>query len=78
MRVVVNRHEKSMFGALKASDVQKALGRDVAYTLTSDAPLVRAAMDQGITIFDVKRKSALGKDIEVLDAGVAAALGLER
>ena len=78
VRVVVNRHEKSMFGALKASDVQKALGRDVAYTLTADAPLVRAAMDRGITIFDVKRKSALGKDIEALDAGVAAALGLDR
>ena len=27
---------------------------------------------------DIKRKSAIGKDLDTLDAGIAAALGLER
>jgi hypothetical protein len=31
-----------------------------------------------LPINDIKRKSVLGKDFDVLDAGIAAALGLER
>ena len=32
----------------------------------------------GVPIDEVKRRSALAKDISTLDTGVAAALGLER
>jgi pilus assembly protein CpaE len=31
-----------------------------------------------VPIDEVKRKSAIGKDLDMLDAGIAAALGLER
>ena len=58
--------------------MRNALGRDVAYTVANDFPLMRSAIDRGIPINELKRKSALGKDLDTLDAGIAAALGLER
>jgi pilus assembly protein CpaE len=38
---------------------------------------MRAAMDRGVPIAEVKRKSAVGRDLETLGSGLAAALGLE-
>lgn len=78
VRVVVNRFDKGMARVVRPSDVREALGRDVAFTITNDFGLMRAAIDRGVPIDEVKRKSALGKDLDNLDAGVAAALGLER
>ena len=78
VRVVVNRHEKALFKTIKPADVRQALGRDVAYTIANDPAVVRAAVDRGVAIGEIKRKSAVGKDIDMLDAGIAAALGLER
>lgn len=78
VRVVVNRFEKSVSRNIRPADVREALGQDVAYTIANDFALMRAAIDRGVPISDIKRKSAIGKDLAVLDAGVAAALGLER
>lgn len=78
LRVVVNRFEKSLMRTIRTSDVRDALGRDIAYTITNDAPLMRSAIDQGIPISELKRKSSIGKDIDTLDAGIAAALRLRR
>jgi pilus assembly protein CpaE len=78
VRVVVNRFEKSQARTIRPSDVREALGRDIAYTISNDFPLMRAAIDRGVPIGDIKRKSAIAKDLSVLDAGIAAALGLER
>ena len=78
VRVVVNRFEKSQTRFIRPSDVRTTLGRDVAFTIGNDFQLMRAAVDQGIPISEIKRKSALGKDLDVLEAGIAAALGLGR
>jgi len=78
VRVVANRFDKAQSRAIRSADVRQALGRDVAFTITNDPPLMRAAIDRGVPLGDLKRKSALGKDIDMLDAGIAAALGLER
>ena len=78
VRVIVNRYDKSQSRTIRPSDVREALGRDVAYTVSNDFPLMRAAIDRGVPINDIKRKSAVSKDLETLDAGLAAALGLER
>ena len=78
VRVVVNRFDKAMARTVRPADVQSALGRDVAYTVANDFPLMRSAIDRGVPIDELKRKSALGKDLDALDAGIAAALGLER
>lgn len=78
LRIVVNRFEKGLMRSVKAGDVQKALGRDVAYTVTNDPTVMHPAIERGVPISDIKRKSAVGKDIDMLDAGIAAALGRER
>ena len=78
VRVIVNRFDKAMARSVRPADVREALGRDIAYTISNDFGLMRAAIDRGVPIDEVKRKTALGKDLDTLDAGVAAALGLER
>lgn len=78
IRVVINRFEKSQLRTIRASDVRETIGHDIGYTITNDAGILRAASDRGVTIDEIKRKSAVGKDLDQLEAGVAAALGLER
>ena len=78
VRVVVNRFDKSQSRSIRPTDVRQALGRDISYTVTNDFALLRSAIDQGIPISEVKRKSATAKDLDTIDEGLAAALGLER
>lgn len=78
VRVVVNRFDKAMAKTVRPADVSQALGRDVAYRVANDFALMRAAIDRGVPIDTLKRKTTLSKDLDTLDAGVAAALGLER
>jgi len=35
-------------------------------------------IERGVLIEEVKRRSAVGRDIDAMEAGVASALGLER
>ncbi len=78
VRVIVNRFEKGLTKTVRPADVLEALGRNVDYRVANDFPLMRSAIDLGVPIDELKRKSALGKDLDALDAGVAAALRLER
>jgi pilus assembly protein CpaE len=78
IRVVANRCESGLFKRIRPADVRAALGRDVAYTVADEGAVMRAAVDRGVPISEIKRKSAIGRDIDTLDNGVAAALGLER
>jgi pilus assembly protein CpaE len=78
VRVIVNRYEKSLARNIRPADVRRALGRDVGYTIANDFPLMRGAIDRGVPLSEIKRKSALAKDLDLLDAGIAAVFGLER
>ena len=78
VRVVVNRYEKGLLKTIRVADVCETLGRDVSFTVANDHALMCAAIDRGVPIAEIKRKSSLAKDLDVLDAGLAAALGLER
>lgn len=78
IRVVVNRFEKALTRTISLADASQALGREVAYTVANDAPLMRSAIDRGVPIDEIKRKTPLAKDLDVLGEGIAAALGLER
>ena len=77
-RVIVNRLEGRFTRTIRLSDVEESLGRNVAYTIANDHAIMRAAIDRGVPIDEIKRKSAVAKDLDTLDAGIAAALGLER
>ena len=78
VRVVANRFEKTMLRTIRPADVRQALGQDIAYTVSNDFAVMRAAIDRGVPITEIKRKSALSSDVDLLEGGVAAALGLER
>lgn len=78
VRVIVNRYEKSLARNIRPSDVKQALGREVGYNIANDFPLMRAAIDRGVPISEIKRNSALGRDLDALNAGIATAFGLER
>jgi pilus assembly protein CpaE len=78
VRILVNRLEKSFLRTIRLSDVREGLGREVSYTVANEHAVIRAAIDRGVPIDEIKRKSAIGRDLDLLDAGIAAALGLER
>ncbi len=78
LRVVVNRFEKRLFRSVKPSDVERVLGREASFTVADEPGLMDAAIDRGVLIGELKRRSALGRDLNTLDTGLAAALGLER
>jgi pilus assembly protein CpaE len=78
LRLVVNRFEKGLLRTVKPGDVQKALGRDIAYTIVNEPAVMHPAIERGVPIAEIKRKSAVGKDIEMLEAGIAGILGRER
>jgi pilus assembly protein CpaE len=78
VRVVINRSEKGFFRTLSEADAEKVLRKPVSFTVSNDHDTMTQAIDRGIPIDEVKRKSALGKDIDEMERGVAGALGLER
>jgi pilus assembly protein CpaE len=78
IRVIVNRFDKGMAKTVRPADIGHALGRDVAYTVANDFSVMRAAIDRGVPVDEIKRKTPLSRDLDALDIGVAAALGLER
>ena len=74
----VNRLERACCGRSVRPTCARRWAATIAYTIANDHRAMRAAIDRGVPIAEIKRKSALGKDIDALDAGIAAALGLER
>ena len=78
IRVVANRYDKSAARTIKPSDIRQALGREVSYTIANEPQVMRPAIDRGVPIDEIKRRSALGKDIGTLADGIAAMFGFER
>jgi pilus assembly protein CpaE len=78
VRIVANRFEKSQLKAIRPSDIRDALGRDIAFTVANEPAVMRVAADRGVPIAEVKRRSAIGKDLDALDSAIAAFMGLER
>jgi pilus assembly protein CpaE len=60
------------------ADAERVLHRPVAFTIANDHATMTQALDRGISVTEVKKKCPLVKDLEAMDRGVAAALGLER
>jgi len=77
VRIVVNRAQKGLFRTLGPADAERVLRRPVSFTVANDHETMTQAIDRGISIAEVKRKSALGKDIDTMEQGLATALGLE-
>ena len=78
IRVVVNRFDKSQYRKLGANNILEVLGREVAFTVVSDPSLMRGATERGVPIYEIKRRSELGNDLDRIETGLAVALRLER
>jgi len=78
VRIVVNRYDRIMARTVSLADAKRVLDRDIAYTVENDFPLMRSAIDRGLPIHEIKRRSPLARDLDTLDSGIAAALKLDR
>ena len=78
VRIVINRCQKGFFRTLSEADAERVLRKPVSYTISNDHETMTQAIDRGIPLEEVKRKSVLGRDIEAMENSVAGALGLER
>lgn len=73
-QVIINRFEQRLFGAgLRRSDVEQALGEDLAATIPNDYRLVREAIDRGVPLDEVKAGNKITTQLRKLVAPVAPA-----
>jgi pilus assembly protein CpaE len=78
VRIILNRAEKGMFKTIDATDAERVLRRPIAFTVANDHDTMTQAIDRGIPISEVRRRCSLGKDIDLMNKGLVAALGLEQ
>ena len=73
-QVIVNRFEQRMFDAgLKKSDLEQALGQDLAGTVPNNYRLVREAIDRGVPLEEVKPGNNISAQLKKLMLPQAAA-----
>lgn len=78
VRIVLNRTETGFFRTLGPADAERVLRKDISFTIANDHATMSQAIDRGVPLAEIKKKCALVKDIDTLQQGVAAALGLDR
>lgn len=81
LQLILNRTVRKRFGGgqpLNIGHVESVLGRAVDFTVSDDPDVLSAALQQGVPIDEVRRKSAIGKDLETIRAALAAAFAGER
>ena len=77
VRVVINRNERGFFKNVSLADAERVLKKPVAFAIANDHDTMSQAIDRGVSLAEIKRRSALLKDIDTMEQGVTAALGLE-
>lgn len=77
LRVIINRYEKSLFKSIKPADVRRALGQEIAFTISNEPQIMRAATERGVPLNEIKKRSAVGKDIDQVVENIAQSLAPE-
>ena len=72
VRVVLNRFEKRWGATFTVKEVEKALGRSVDFTVANDYRTVSEALDQGLALAAVRRRSKTLKSITKISNMLAA------
>jgi pilus assembly protein CpaE len=72
VRVVLNRFEKRWGATFTVKEVEKALGRSVDFTVANDYRTVSEALDQGLSLAAVRRRSKTLKSITKISNMLAA------
>jgi pilus assembly protein CpaE len=81
LQLIVNRNVRKLLGGgspVKFTDVEQALGRTVDFSIADDPEVLAAAIERGVPIDTIRRKSAIGKDLDTISTALAADFGLER
>ena len=73
VKVVLNRFEKRWGASFTMKEVEKALGRQVDFTVANDYRTVSEALDQGLSIAAVRRRCKALKSITKISNALAAA-----
>ena len=66
VRVVMNRYEKGWGKSISLKEAEKALGAKIDHCIANDYKLVREALNQGTILKEIKRRSAVEKDIRAM------------
>ncbi len=77
IRILLNRVEKGMFKSIDTADAERVLRRPIEFTVANDHATMSEAIEHGVPINEIRRKSALSRDLDTVDRGLSAALGLE-
>jgi len=72
VKVVLNRFEKRWGSTLSLKEVEKALGRKVDFTIANDYRTVSEALDQGVSLADIRSRSKVLKSITKLSSSLAS------
>lgn len=71
-QVIINRFEQRLFApGLKRSDIEQAIGNDLAGSIPNNYRLVREAIDRGVPLDEVKRGNAITQELRKLVAPLA-------
>lgn len=72
LRLVLNRHQSSLGWSSKISlgQAEKALGRKFDYFIPNDYDVVLAALNQGVPVSAIKRRSRFCKRLEAMAEGI--------
>ncbi|HEX6978897.1 MAG TPA: AAA family ATPase [Alphaproteobacteria bacterium] len=62
--IVCNRYVRRWGDGVDIRNAEKALGRRIDYLVPNDYRLVMNALNQGVPVFDVKRRSKFGKQVQ--------------
>ncbi|WP_193370760.1 AAA family ATPase [Pelagibius marinus] len=73
VRVVLNRYEKRWGEAVGLKEVEKALEHKIDFTVANDYRTVSEALNQGLSIADVRRRSKAFKNISKISDALAVA-----
>jgi len=77
VRVVLNRVEKGLFKSIKPADVERVLGRPVAYSIINDHETMTTAIERGVPVGEIRRKGPLTRDLDLIADGLTALLSVE-
>ena len=67
LSVLLNRFDKSFWGGgLRLKEAERALGRKIGYFISNDYKLVSEALNHGVPIAEIKRRSKVEKQVSAM------------
>ena len=67
LAVLLNRFDKSFWGGgLRLKEAERALGRKISYFISNDYKLVSEALNHGVPIAEIKRRSKVEKQVRAM------------